>query len=789
MGKGKTIEIQTRLRHARKLHEEGKVAAAAREYRKILEQVPRDPLINYVLGIALLQSNNPGEALKHLKLTTRLKPDHTASWSALGRAHAALRQFDEAHSAFTNALRLDPGASLPARGLGALLAREGKWDELLQLIRGPAARFADEPAIVSLDLRARVATGDSRTALARYFAFRKSQPDAPLDYDWLHELLLAAESTGDDPLPPLRSSSLPRTLYGCATACIRSGRPGQALRFLKLLRKHDPSGAGVPLLEVGAALVQCKAPEEAEAVFWVALEQDPFNDRTLNYLAHTLRELASKNVAGKFLEAKELMEAGLRRNPDDVENLSLLADIWMQASCPALALPEFERAFALQRPTRTRHSAYLFNLNYAEDRPAERIFAAHREWSRLHEPPVPRSSPDPIDPDPERRLRIGYVSPDFTFHPVSYFFLPILEAHDPARVEVFLYSNRKRSAKPDAMAGKLRAAADHWRDVFEKNDDELEDRIRADRIDILVDLAGHSGNNRLPLFIRRPAPVQVSWLGYPNTTGLRSIDYRFSDAIVEPPGPADARSSETIYRLPNGFHVFRMPEPFPEVGALPALRNGHLTFGSFNNLNKVGIRTIRLWARLLKAVPDSILYVKHQSLNVLANRERLLSSFALFGIPPTRLKLTMNKRSNTRHLLCYHEVDVALDPLAYNGTTTTCESLLMGVPVLTLPGETHASRVSASLLHRVGLDDWVARDEQDFLRIAASLTDAPERLADLRRNLRTTFFNSPLGDAGGLANAIEQAYRQMWMQRRRTTGASPATGFATESNIRQPSEL
>jgi predicted O-linked N-acetylglucosamine transferase (SPINDLY family) len=310
---------------------------------------------------------------------------------------------------------------------------------------------------------------------------------------------------------------------------------------------------------------------------------------------------------------------------------------------------------------------------------------------------------------------------------------------------------------------------DHWRWIQQVPPKELVELIRGDRIDVLVDLAGHSANNRLDAILHRSAPVQVHWLGFAASTGAANMDYRISDEITEPTGQSERWSSEEIWRLPRGFHAISMPEGLPDPVLPPCLENGYLTFGSFNNINKLGVRTLALWARLLRAVPDARLILKHQTMEVFDSREAVRSAFALHGVDPKRIAFKGVTRLRDEHFQFYGLMDVALDPLGYNGTTTTCEALYMGVPVLTLPGRTHASRVSASLLHQVGLDGWIARDEEHYFRIARAAAANPQALALRRANLRKDFLSSSLSDGIGLARALEEAYRSMW---RRACGAA-----------------
>jgi predicted O-linked N-acetylglucosamine transferase (SPINDLY family) len=285
--------------------------------------------------------------------------------------------------------------------------------------------------------------------------------------------------------------------------------------------------------------------------------------------------------------------------------------------------------------------------------------------------------------------------------------------------------------------------------------------IRRDELDLLVDLAGHTAHHRLLVFARRPAPVQATWIGYPNTTGLDAVDYRLTDAVSDPVGDTERYHAEKLVRLPTTFSVYRPDDDAPPGNALPAAAPGAVTFGCFNNFAKATPRVLALWARLLRALPDSRLLLKSRGLGDAAVATRIRQTFADAGVAPERIALDGRELSVRAHLELYHGVDVALDPFPYNGTTTTCEALWMGVPVVTLAGRVHAARVGASLLTHTGLADWIADDEDAYLRLATTAAQDLPRLADLRRTLRERMRTSPLCDAPAFTRGLETAFAAM----------------------------
>ncbi len=438
------------------------------------------------------------------------------------------------------------------------------------------------------------------------------------------------------------------------------------------------------------------------------------------------------------------------------EDANLRAKLALSLQAQGRAV-EASANFALARRTAPNDaaiaSAALFSGHYDPNVSPAQALADAANWPS----PVrraPRSTPR--DRDPDRRLRLAYVSPDFANHSCAYFLAPLLAAHDRQAVELFAYSD---VGAPDGVTAAFKALDLQWRDMAGKSDDAFVAQTKADAIDILVDCAGHTTGNRLTAFARRPAPVQVTWLGYPASTGLDCFDARFVDEITD---PADALASENLVRVPGGFLAY-LPPPFaPDPGQPPFAAAGRITFGSFNNLPKITPRVVAMWAQALRAVPDSRLIVKAKGLDEPATRERYAAMFAAHGLDGSRVEFVGFVGDIAAHIARYRSIDVALDTFPYNGTTTTCEALWMGVPVVTLAGDRHAARVGASLLDRVGLGDLVAADPADFARIAAGLAADRARLAALRGNLRARMAASPLCDGRRLAREFETAYRGLW---------------------------
>jgi predicted O-linked N-acetylglucosamine transferase (SPINDLY family) len=354
-------------------------------------------------------------------------------------------------------------------------------------------------------------------------------------------------------------------------------------------------------------------------------------------------------------------------------------------------------------------------------------------------------------------LRLGFLSPDFHYHPVGYFLVGVLENLDREQCETICYSDGRTR---DDLTVRFHAAAAIWRETRRSSDEQLAEQIRTDQIDVLFDLSGHTAHNRLLVFARKPAPVQVTWLGYEGTTGLVAIDYLLADRHVVPKG-TEAHYQEKVLRMPDGYVCYDPPATAPSVNPLPACDKGYVTFGSFNNLAKINPEVVALWARILRRVPGSRLAMKYKGLGDQAVKSRYLELFAASGVSPDRLDL-LPPSPFTEYLAAYQQVDIGLDPFPFSGGATTCESLWMGVPVITCPGETFASRHCLSHLAGVGLTETVARDLDEYVELAATMAGDLPRLSALRLRLRAQMEGSPLCDGRRFATDFTHLVRDVW---------------------------
>ncbi|WP_138223208.1 tetratricopeptide repeat protein [Nibricoccus aquaticus] len=520
---------------------------------------------------------------------------------------------------------------------------------------------------------------------------------------------------------------------------------GEAVRL-------SPADAAIRL-NLGVTFLELRQYADAEAQFRRALELEPARPEAHNILGNALFSRGRLAEAGNcFLEA-------LRLRPDYAPAHDNLGRLARAQGRIADAVTSYRAALALQ-PRPGTHSNLLMALNYLHGITPQEIFAEHQRWAARYAEPLTTATMAPErDRSGGRRLRVGYLSPDFSNHAVAYFFEPVLKAHDRATFEVFCYAN---VLAPDAVTARLRATAEHWCDLAPLSDDQALELIRRDRLDVLVDLAGHTARNRLLVFARRAAPVQITWIGYPNTTGLSAMDFRLTDAVSDPVGATETLHTEKLVRLPGPFSVYQPPAEAPAVGPLPALvAKAGIVFGCFNNFAKVTPETIALWCRLLTAVPGSRLFLKSRGLDDPDTASRIRDAFMQAGVMPERIELDGRELSVPAHLALYHRVDVALDTFPYNGTTTTCEALWMGVPVITLAGETHVARVGSSLLTHLGSADWIAKTPGEYCAKARALVADLTRLSVIRAGLRERMSASPLCDAVGFTRGLEAKYRAL----------------------------
>ena len=543
------------------------------------------------------------------------------------------------------------------------------------------------------------------------------------------------------------------SLLSMGLAASARGEHDVAIDCLKRALVKAPDSA-VNLDHFGTVLASAGRHAEAMAAYDRAISIDP-------------RFYTSHNNRGVWLENQGYISDAIAAYARALEIKPDVAEIHANMGNALKELCEFDRAIQHYRhalvidPGMSRvHSALLFCLNYHPEITPERLFQEYQAWEERHALPLRREwASHGNDRDPGRRLRVGYVSSDFRGHSVRHYIEPVLAAHDARAVEVFCYAD---VLTPDEVTGRLKQYAAHWVNAVGMSDQELAERIRADRIDVLVDLAGHTARNRLLVFARRPAPVQITWFGFACTTGLRAMDYFLATETLVPAG-CERYFSETVYRMSRTSCCYLPPLEIPDPGPPPVLREGRVTFGCFSRTVRLNHRVIGTWGRILAAVPDSLLVLNYRTFLDPAARSLFASRFARHGIDPARVRMIFTTPQSATWD-AYKGIDIALDPFPHNAGATTIEALWMGVPVVTLAARPPLGRIGAMVLDLLGMRDWVAGTEEEYLRIAVEASRDLERLSRLHADLRRRFAASALCDPNAFTRELEAAYRQMWQR-------------------------
>jgi predicted O-linked N-acetylglucosamine transferase (SPINDLY family) len=520
--------------------------------------------------------------------------------------------------------------------------------------------------------------------------------------------------------------------------------PAAVAAHQKAIALRPDSGAAY--FNLGIALKSNGQLREALAAFQNTIRLMPQNADAFANLGNAFGELAQVDAAIAAYRQAILLQ------PDHFIAHNNLGMGLRQIGEFHDAIAEFTRAIELNPSSPSPHHNLILAMHYHPSHTAAEIGAETRRWNQQHAAAFSAGiAPHTNDPTPDRRLRVGYVSPDFRDHVAGWNLLPLLRAHDRRQFEIFCYSN---VARPDSVTEEIRCHTDSWQDIRGWTDARAAGQIRDDRIDILVDLAVHTAGNRLLLFARKPAPVQVTYLGYCGTTGLATMDYRLSDPHLDPPGADLSCYSEQTIHLPSSYWCYEPGGQYSDVAAPPLLSNGFVTFGCLNNFAKVSPDAMKLWASVLAAVPNSRLLVHCPDTS---HRPRVLEKFAAAGLDPDRLEL-IGRKSRADYFQTYHRIDVALDPFPFGGGITTCDALWMGVPVISLSGNTAVGRGGRSILSNIGLPELVAYSPDEYVHLASQA----RRWTELRPGLRDRMKASPLMDAQVFARNIEAVYRSMW---------------------------
>ena len=684
--------------------------------RAILDIAPGHAQAHYLLGLLERQAQRLREAAAHLSSAVQADPGAVDYWLA-----------------YIEVL-LDGGELAAARDTIALGKRHG--------LRGAA-----------LD------------GLARRLARAERGEPSLKETDTLAALLKQRHLDEAEHMARAMIADCPRYAFGwksLGAVFHMRGQLAPAVEAMARAVEYDPGNAEA-VANLGVLLKESRRHDDALVCLRDALALDPKRADTHNNLAVTLMDL------NRLSEAEASARAAVTADPKNGQAWNTLGGALLGLSRMREAIDAYRHVLKLEPNNASVHSNMLFSMSQMEDVSAAELYAEHLRYAERIEAPLRKSwRAHGNDRDPERTLRIGFVSADLRHHAVASFVEPIFERlADRRGVSLHAYHNYISS---DHVSDRLRGYMAQWTDVVAMDDDALAERIRADGIDILVDLSGHSGHNRLPMLARKPAPVQLSWIGYPGTTGLQSVDYYLTDRQLVPPGQFDQQFTEKLAYLPMSA-PFQPALDAPDISPLPALANGYITFGSFNRISKIGRKVVAAWAQLLRALPDSQLLLGGVPPDGAA--DHILAWLAEEGVDAARVHV--QPRCELKEYLGLHrQVDICLDAFPYSGGTTTLHALWMGVPTLTLAGDTAAGRQTVSILEHMKLPQFITEDTDDFLRKGLALCSDLDTLAGLRAGMRLRFW-MPTSDAmTQLADAVESALRTMW---RRWCEGLPAASF------------
>jgi predicted O-linked N-acetylglucosamine transferase (SPINDLY family) len=776
------------LHRAARCCETDDIAGARNLYEQILQAEPEHVEALYRLGLLDCRQGRLDAGVERIGRAVALSPNHSDALYNLGVACTEKGDRQGAIVAYRRATAASPGFALAWYNLGLALTGQRSCTEAIEAFRNAIALKPDYPEAhcnlgVALEQQ-----GKPEAAIAAYRQAVALNPSWPEAHFNLGRMLQARPGSLDEAIACFRQAVSQRSAfvhawYHLGDALTRKGQPDEIIFAFKQAVALEPDNAEAHF-NLGVALSQKGETEEAIGAYRKAIALKPAFAAACCNLASILKAQGDLKAAAVmyrrtlelrpddidsmyhlgslFTEQGELDDAieAYRRvialRPDYPQALNNLAIALKNAGKLPEAIAAYRKAIAMNPKFVDAHSNLLMALHYAVESTRQSLGQEHQRWEDQHASPL-RKLVRPYFNSRERgrRLRIGYVSGDFWDHAAARFILPLLSNHNRDACQVFCYSN---SLKADVVTEKIRKHTDGWRTIAGLSDDQAAQIIREDGIDILVDLSMHTQGNRLLIFARQPAPVQATWLGYAGTTGMKAVGWRLTDSYLDPTDADLTGYAERSIRLPNCFWCYDPIHPTGPVNPLRAVETGQVTFGCFNNFAKVSVPAQELWARMMAELRGSRLILHCQQGS---HRNELLDRFARHGIESHRIEF-IGRLPLLDYMGRYRHVDIALDPFPFSGGTTTCDALWMGVPIITVCGNTAVGRGSASILHSAGLGDWVADTPEHYLQIAVEKAADLPALALLRSTLREQMLQSSLMDGARFAAGVESAYQYMW---------------------------
>ena len=788
------MELRARIGHAEAIQQAvacqkaGRLEEALRILQLVLAEAPDHIDALHMMGVLAIQEERMETAVEWINRAMAQNDAIASFHSNLGSAFAGLGRHQEAIRSLRRAIELDPDYFDARNNLANVLMEDGQLDAAL-------AQHQD-------NIRRMPGHAVAHNNLGNFFRKTSDTAKATECYERAialdHGFALAHNNLGtllrDNGQTTAAIESFQRALeihpdfaeahYNLGTTLLGIGRRDEALRhferavelkpgfanpFINLGNLHKDAGRldqaiacydrvialGVDMAKannnIGAILLEQRKIPAAIARFSEAIRLDPQLVEAYNNKGNAHSDL------GEIEQAETAYRQALSIRPDYAEAMNNLAGNLKGQGRNDEAIENYRAAVATKPDLVSAHNNLIMMLGYA-DVPHEVVVDQARLFDRDISAALLRHRPFGNDIDPDRKLRIGYVSGDFRSHAVNYFFEPLLTHHDKRHFEIFAYTT---TSEEDEVTARLKPHFDRWQNIRYLDDDAAADLIESDAIDILIDMSGHMAANRLLVFARKPAPVQATWLGFTTTTGVSAIDYRITDLHTDPVGMTERYNTETLLRLPKSFCCYEPRRDIPApIDHVPSDDNGYVTFGCFNNFSKVTDRTLKRWAEILERVTDSRLLLEIIGIDGPDFKAQTLARLARLGLPVDRVILEPRKRSN--QYVLYDRIDIALDPFPFNGGTTTLDALWMNVPVVALAGGYFTARLCASILENIGLPELIATDEDGYVARAVALAADLDRRRALRRDLRQMMARSPMMDFSSFARDIETAYREMW---------------------------
>jgi predicted O-linked N-acetylglucosamine transferase (SPINDLY family) len=788
-GAGHALQQQW-LQQALQHHQQGQLAEAEALYRQVLSADQQQPDALNLLGVLALQVGHPAVAEELITQSLAIAPANIGAWGNLAKLYQSQKRFAEAEQAFHNAIQRGDTSAVTYLDLGSVCAAQGKHALALEHFSSAAAKGATVNPHAQL---ASVLKSLHRYEEAVHILKQAlhTQPDA---LEILHDIANLLDRLGqyDEAMRYYEkayiqaSSASPslevHTILGTVhtkfgrfeesleehnkalarepnNACLLSnladahrklGHVDHAEKFYNLAIAAQPNFWEI-YFNIGSFYKEQGALDNAIDAYLKAIAINPNFTRLWVYLAIAYGEKSDHPNAYAWLQKT------LTAEPNNAEAHLAIGFLKKEQGLLSEALEHHTLAFA-GKDNAAAHSNYLFMLHYDANMTPQDIYNKTLEWSARYAEGITHL-PHRNNPNPDRRLRIGYVSADLYKHPVTAYIESMLHSHDAAAVEVFCYANQ---LKQDDVTKRIQSSVHQWRNIHGVSDDIAARLIQEDEIDILIDLSGHTASNRLLLFARKPAPIQATWIGYFNTTGMKAMDYIITDRFLVPPEDEHLYVEKPL-RLPHSGAVYAVPDLEIPIKALPAQANGYITFGCFNALSKLTPEVIRVWSEILKRVPHAMLLLKNKSFGQESMCAQYSEHFAAHGITQERLAFA-GASPTAAYLEAYNSVDIALDPFPYNGSTTTFDGFWMGVPIIALKGHNLVSHIGESLLSAVGLEELIGNTTEEYIEKAVGLAGNISKLSTIRNGLRDTLTAAPIANPPLFTRGLEAAFRNIWKQ-------------------------